>query len=293
MKKILALLLAVMLLVFVFAACNQSTTSTDTPAEVATEAPVAEEETPAEPEVVEEPEEVVAPAEPVELTISAAQSMQDVLPQIADAYAVVHPEVTIVWNFGGSGKLETQITEGAPSDIFISAAQKNMNNLADADYILTDSRFDLLENKVVLVVPAGATLGISSFEDAVELAGTFALGDPESVPAGQYAQEIYTYLGLWDTVVAKASLGEDVRTVLSWVESGDADVGVVYATDAATTTGVTVVANAPEGSHSPIVYPAAVLSQSENPEAAQAFLDFLKGSEATALLEASGFSPLA
>jgi len=156
--------------------------------------------------------------------------------------------------------------------------------------IIEATRTDLLVNKVVLIVPQNSALGITSFEDAATLAATFAVGDPASVPVGQYTEEVYTFLGLWDAVSSKATLDPEVRTVLSHIASGDADAGVVYATDAATEPTVTVIAEAPTGSHAPVVYPAGVLAGSASPEQAAEFLTFLKSAEAATLFEASGFA---
>jgi molybdate transport system substrate-binding protein len=284
MKKTLALLIALAIML-TFAACTSGTASpTSPPAETAPadNAPAAE--------PTAEPAPTTAP-DPVELNVSAAASLTDVMSLIADEYKAEHPEVTLTFNFGSSGALQTQIEEGAPADLFLSAGQKQMTALQDAGLIVDDTRTDLLINKVVLIVPQNSALGITTFEDAAEKSNVFAIGDPASVPAGQYAEEVYTSLGLWDTITAKATLGTDVRAVLNWVESGDADAGIVYATDAATTPNVTVVAEAPEGSHTPIVYPGAVIAASEHQEAAKAFLDFLKTGAATALFESAGFSP--
>ena len=242
-----------------------------------------------EPSATPGPEETAA--EPVELYISAAASLTDALNEIQELYALAAPDVTLTITYASSGNLQTQIEEGAPADVFISAAQKQMNALEDGSLIQNDTRIDLLENKVVLIVPAGSDAGIAGFEDAATgKAAKVAIGDPDSVPAGQYAREVFTSLGIYDAVSAKAVLGSDVRQVLNWIETGDADCGVVYATDAATSDGVTVVTEAPEGSVSPIIYPAAVLAGSENTGTAQAFLAYLQGGEAAAVFEAYGFS---
>jgi molybdate transport system substrate-binding protein len=198
--------------------------------------------------------------------------------------------VTLTFNFGSSGTLQTQIEEGAPADVFLSAAQKQMDALAEKDLIIADTRRNLLVNKVVLIVPANSDKGITSFEDVATDKVTVAAIGGENVPVGDYAREVFTTLGTLDTVLAKASLGSDVRQVLSWVESGDADCGIVYATDAATTGGVTIVAEAPEGSHKAIVYPGAVIADSANADTAQAFLDYLSSPAAAAKFEAAGFT---
>jgi molybdate transport system substrate-binding protein len=238
-----------------------------------------------------EPTETATPApEPVKLMVAAAASLTDVTAEIIEAYKTVAPNVTLTFTYGASGALQTQIEEGAPVDIFMSAAQKQMDALADESLLLDGSRINLLENKVVLIVPKDSTLGLASFDDlAKDSVKTVAIGDPASVPAGQYAEEVLTSLGIKDKVEAKANLGTDVRQVLTWVESGDVDAGIVYATDAATTDKVTVVCEAPADSVKKIVYPVAILKASTNAEAAQAFIDYLKTDDCKALFEKYGF----
>lgn len=225
----------------------------------------------------------------VELMISAAASLTDVMEEIGKAYEAA-TGVKTVFSFDSSGTLQTQIEEGAPADVFVSAAQKQMNALEEQGLIVADSRINLLENKVVLVVPQDSDLDIATFEDvATDKVQMVAIGG-ESVPVGQYTQQIYEHLGLWDAISAKANLGENVRAVLAWVESGDVDCGIVYATDAASTDGVRVIAEAPEGSVAPVIYPAAVIAASAHLDAAQAFVDYLTSDEAVALFEAAGFA---
>ncbi len=229
-------------------------------------------------------------AEETELYVLAAASLTDVMAQIGEAYRETAPDVRLTFVFDSSGTLQSQIEAGAPADIFVSAAQKQMNALEEEGLIVKESRRDLLVNSVVLIVPADSEAAISSFEDVEdEKVKMVAIGD-ESVPVGQYTQAIYEHLGLWEAVKAKANLGSNVRAVLAWVESGDVDCGVVYATDAASTDRVRVVAQAPEGSHQPVIYPAAVVAATQRAEAAQAFLSYLAGPEARALFEAAGFT---
>lgn len=232
-----------------------------------------------------------SPAETVEINVSAAASLTDAAATLAEAFAKQHPEIKLVYNFGSSGKLQQQIEEGAPADLFLSAGQKQMNALAEKDLIDSGSRVDLLKNEVVLIVPADSALALGAFEDVVkDDVKMIAVGEA-SVPVGQYTEDVFTHLGIWDQVQAKANFGQDVRNVLAWVEEGQADCGVVYATDAAITDKVKVVAAAPEGSHKPVVYPAAVIQSAEHPQEAQVFLDFLKTPEAAAIFEQYGFKP--
>lgn len=228
---------------------------------------------------------------PVELLVSAAASLTDVMPEIAEAYALAAPNVTLTFTYGSSGALRTQIEEGAPADVYISANMKHMNALLDEDLILPDSNFSLLENKVVLIVPLDSDLGMTSFEEVgTDLVSMVGIGEPTSVPAGQYAQQVFESLGIWDAVSAKANFATDVRQVLMWVEEGAVDCGVVYATDAMTSDSITVITEAPEGSCSKIIYPAAAIVTTENEEAALAFLDFLTTDGAMAVFESFGFS---
>jgi molybdate transport system substrate-binding protein len=237
-------------------------------------------------------QEATEPAAPVELIIGAAASLTLPLTEIADNYMADHPNVTIKLNFASSGNLQTQIENGAPTDIFFSAATKQMTALEDQDLILDGSRVELLRNEIVLIVPADSALGLDAFEDAASDAVTsVAVGDPASVPAGQYAEQAFTFLGIWDAVSAKAVLGSDVKQVLSWVSTAEADCGVVFKTDAISDGGVRIIAMAPDGSHNAVVYPVAVVKASAQPDAAAAFIEYLKTDAATAVFEANGFLP--
>ena len=224
------------------------------------------------------------------LTVSAAASLQQPLEQLAKDYEAAHPGIAISLNFGGSGMLAQQIEQGAPADIFLSAAPQPMDQLAGQGLILPDTRRDLLRNQVVLIVPRYAA-GPDGFpalaSPSVKL---LALGDPATVPAGSYGRATLQSLGLWDAVQSKLVLAKDVRQVLTYVETGNADAGIVYATDAAQSRKVKVAAVAPAGSHPPVVYPAAVLRRSAHPAAARAVLDFLAGASARAVFERDGFT---
>lgn len=227
---------------------------------------------------------------PIELNVFAAASLTEALTEIAELYKAVQPDAALSFNFDSSGTLQRQIESGAAADIFISASKKLMDALSEGGYLLEGTRKELLKNKVVLIVPEGSELGLNDFrdvaDDRVELV---ALGNAD-VPAGQYAQEIFTALGVWEEVSSKASLGSNVKEVLTQVVSGSVDCGVVYATDAASTTGVEVVAEAPVDSHKPVVYPVAVLKASASHDAARDFLDFLETPEAVKVFEALGFT---
>lgn len=268
-KRCIALVLALLL---ALAATGCAGPGAAAPAPVPTAAPTQEPET-------------------VELSVSAAASLTEALTRIQAAYQKEEPYVNITMNFASSGALQTQIEEGAPADLFLSAAQKQMDALSEKGLIVEESRVNLLENKVVLIVPKDSTANITGFEDCLgDAVGMIAIGDPASVPVGQYAQEVFTYLNGWDTVLAKANLGTDVKQVLSWVESGDVDCGVVYSTDAAVSEGVRIIAEAPEGSHKTVSYPAALVKAGEHQEAAQDFLDYLKTDAARQIFTEYGFT---
>ena len=224
-------------------------------------------------------------AEEVELHILAAASMTDVLTEIADKYKEEHPEITLTFSFDSSGTLQTQIEEGAPADVFISAALKQMNELNEQGLMDEDSIIELLENKVVLIKPKGSELDIASFEDVASDKVTMAAIGNSDVPVGQYTQTIYENLGLWDQIQEKANYATNVRQVLDWVATKNADCGIVYATDAAIEPEVEIISEAPEGSCTPAIYPAGIVKDSEYPEQAKEFMDFLKTDEVKEIFE--------
>ena len=242
-----------------------------------------------------------------EIIVFAAASMTETLTEIKTMYEEANPGVTIVYNFDSSGTLKTQIQEGADCDVFISAGQKQMNqldvsadpkvNTEELDFVLEGSRLDLLENKVVLVVPEGNPKGIESFDQLAELLKTgdvlMAMGNSD-VPVGQYTQKILAFYELNEEELAKAGVltyGSNVKEVTTQVKEGSVDCGVVYCTDAFSAE-LTVIDSAVAEMCGQVIYPAAVLNVSANPEAAQAFLDYLSTDEAMAVFEAVGFSPV-
>ena len=248
----------------------------------AEETPAAEETTEAE----ETAAETEAEPEPVTLNIFAAASMTETLTEIQEMYKETAPNVTLVFNFDSSGTLKTQIQEGADCDIFISAAQKQMNQLdKDAnpevnteglDFVLEGTRVNLLENKVVLAVPDGNPKDIQNFEDlGTDKLSLLALGN-EDVPVGQYSTEILTNLGILDKLEAdgKITYGSNVKEVTTQVSEAAADAGIIYATDAYSA-GLTVVDQAGSDLCKQVIYPAAVLNISETQEAAKEFLAYL------------------
>lgn len=299
MKKNLALLL-VLTMVFALAACGgqSAPAATQAPAEEAANQP-AEEAAPAE---------ETAPAEEIELIVFAAASMTETLTEIKDLYEAANPGVKITYNFDSSGTLKTQIQEGAECDLFISAGQKQMNQLDSTaseevnteglDFVLQGSRINLLENKVVLVVPEGNPKGIESFDQLAELLKNgevlMAMGNSD-VPVGQYTQKILAWYELNEDELSSAgkiTYGTNVKEVTTQVSEASVDCGVVYCTDAFSA-GLTVVEGATAEMCGQVIYPAAVLNVSTHPEAAQSFLDYLTTDEAMAVFEAVGFSPAA
>ncbi len=228
---------------------------------------------------------------PVELNVSAALSLTDVLKEINALYIQENPDITITPNFASSGTLQQQIEQGAPVDVFISAAATQMDNLQNGNLVLTDTRKNLLNNSVVLIVPIDSTLDITSFNDLIlDKVKQIAIGDPKSVPAGKYAQQTFDKLGITEQVKSKEVLGNDVRQVLTYVETGNVEAGIVYATDALISTKVKVVASAPAEINAKIVYPVAVIKASKNVDAAKAYIAFLFSDEAKVIFEKYGFT---
>lgn len=242
-----------------------------------------------------------------ELVVFAAASMKETLTEIQALYEKEHSDVKLVFNFDSSGTLKTQIQEGADCDLFISAAQKQMNQLDSAcdaeknpdglDFVLQGSRIDLLENQVCLVVAKDNPAGLNSFDDlkAALEAGSIlmAIGNAD-VPVGQYTQKILTYMGLDEEALAKAGVltyGTNVKEVTSQVSSGAVDCGIVYGTDAHSA-GLTVAGTATAEMCGQVIYPAAVMKGSSHAEAAQAFLDFLKTDACSDVFRSVGFKPL-
>lgn len=228
--------------------------------------------------------------EEITITLAAAASLknsfdEELIPMFEDA----NPNIKVQATYDSSGKLQSQIEEGADIDVFMSAAMTQMDALSDGGLVDEDSIIELLENKIVLIVPENNTKEITTFEEILN-GDNIAIGDPESVPAGQYAEESLTNLNLWDPVSEKSSLGTNVTEVLNWVAEASADAGIVYATDAASNDKVNVVAEAPEGSVSKVIYPIGIVSGSANKDAAQKFMEFMATEESSAVFESYGFT---
>ncbi|MDO5116742.1 MAG: molybdate ABC transporter substrate-binding protein [Synergistaceae bacterium] len=227
-----------------------------------------------------------------ELSVFAAASMTESMNQIAQLYQKVDPNVKIVYNFDSSGTLRTQIQQGAECDIFISAGQKQMNDINDA-FVMPGTRFNIVANQVVLIVPKGKNAtGIKDFADvATDKVKLIALGNSD-VPVGQYSEEIFKNMKLWDKLNAdnKITFASNVKEVLAQTAAAAVNCGVVYSTDAATSDAVEIVASAPQGTHKPIVYPAAIMKNTKNKAAAEAFVKYLKGDECSAIFKKIGFA---
>lgn len=229
--------------------------------------------------------------EKVELLVSAAASLKDAAKEVADKYTAINPNVKITCTFGASGALQTQIEEGAPADIFISASKKSVTALQEKGLLVDKTIKDLVGNKLVLIVPKDSKKNIKGFEDAAtDTVSNIALGEPKAVPAGQYTEEVFTNLKLLDSVKKKATYGSDVKQVLSWVESEEVDCGVVYSTDALISEKVKVICEAPKDSHKAIVYPVAVIKNSNNLKDALLFYEYLCSKDSGEVFEKYGFT---
>jgi len=226
-------------------------------------------------------------AEPVVLTVSAAASLRVPLDALKTEFEKANPDVSVVYNFGSSGSLQQQIFNGAPVDVFISAAARQMDELEKAGLIVPGSRFVLLGNSLVLIAPAGSQ-GIQGFGDLASVR-TLAIGEPKSVPAGMYAMDILGYFGLVEAMSGRMVYAKDVRQVLVYVESGNAEAGIVYGSDAVGSKAVRFVAVAPADSHKKVEYPAAIVRSSAHAAEAARYLGFLRSESASALFKSAGF----
>ena len=295
LKKLITFFLVCTML-FSLAACSSDTENgkNDTLQSPAVSSEPSEDVTP---EVSSEPTNEPT-SEPIELIVFAAASMTETMNTIAEMYKEVAPYVTIVYNFDSSGTLKTQIQEGADCDIFISAGQLQMNqidinggedNTENLDFVIEDTRFDIVKNTCVICVPEGNPAGITSFEDVnTDKVSLIALGNSD-VPVGQYSEEIFTTLGFWNDIQDKITFGSNVKEVTTQVAEAAVDCGVVYATDAYSA-GLEWVAVAGDDLCQPPVYPAAVLNITKNEQAARDFLEYLKTDECSTVFESVGFA---
>jgi molybdate transport system substrate-binding protein len=226
----------------------------------------------------------------IELLVSAAASLKDVTNEIKASFESKHPNITLTFNYGSSGKLAQQIEQGAPSDIFLSASKKDMDMIQAKNLILNDTRKDFAKNELVLIANRDSSLNVSSFENIpTNKINHFAIGEPQSVPAGSYTKETFQKLKLWEKLQSKIVMGSDVRQVLTYVESGNAELGVVYTSDALVSKKVKVLATAKQKWHSPIIYPSAVIANSAHADDAKVFITFLLSEKAQEILRKNGF----
>lgn len=286
MKKQICLVMAAMMAAGMLAGCDRSAKETTA---AATEAATIAAETTAEETTAKET--TAASGEETEILVAAAASLKNAYEdKLIPMFEEANPGVTVKGTYDSSGKLQTQIEEGLDADVFMSAATKQMKALDEEGMIASDTITDLLENKIVLIVPTGNEKKLEKFED-IEKADSIALGDPASVPAGQYSEEALTNLGIWDKIQDKVSFGTNVTEVLNQV-AASADAGIVYATDAASMADkVEVVAEAPEGSLSKkVIYPVAVVKGTAHEEVAKEFVAFLQTDKAITVFEDYGFS---
>jgi len=229
-------------------------------------------------------------AEPVTILVGSATSLQDALKELTPLFQSAHPHITVKYSFTAPGALQQQIERGAPIDVFISGASKQMDALQAKGLILTDTRRNLVSNRLALVVPRSSSLVLTDFRQLTKQEiKRIAMGEPRSVPVGQYAEEVLRSLGIWEQLRPKLVLGNTARNVLATVESGNADAGIVFMTDAQISDRVKQVAVAPKNSHAPIVYPIAVVSTSREQKSAQAYVQFLTGPLARPVFSKYGF----
>lgn len=221
--------------------------------------------------------------------VAAAASMETSLEELNSIFLEENPDIKLESTYDSSGKLQIQIEEGLEADVFLSASNKQMDVLNEEGLIDSDSIIPLLENKIVLIVPDNSTLEINSFEDILK-ADKIAIGDPASVPAGQYGKEVLESLGIYDQVEEKASFGTNVTEVLNWVAEGSADIGIVYATDGAKTDKVKIVGEAPDGSlEKPVIYPIGIVKGSDNKDIGEKYIEFLSSDRAKEIFRNYGF----
>ncbi|WP_105303901.1 molybdate ABC transporter substrate-binding protein [Anaerolactibacter massiliensis] len=293
MKRLIALTSAIAL---ALAGCGSSSSSAATAAASTAAASAA---------ASEAAETTASAAEHSEVIVFAAASMTETLNQIKETYEAENPGVTMTFNFDSSGTLKTQIQEGADCDLFISAGQKQMNqlditassdvNTEGLDFVDPDTRINLLENKVTLAVPEGNPKGIESFDQLADLLKNgdvlMAMGNSD-VPVGQYTQKILAYYGLDETTLAnegRITYGTNVKEVTTQISEASVDCGVIYETDAYSA-GLTSVDSATPEMCGQVIYPAAVLKTGKNPDGAKKFLDYLQTDEAMKVFESVGFS---
>ena len=229
------------------------------------------------------------PFQPVPLMVSAAISLKDALEEIKPIYQKTHQEVELIYNFSSSSSLQQQIEQGAPVDIFISAANQQMDALESKKLLLAGTRQKLLTNQLVLVTPKDKKK-VKKIQDLTQInISRIAMGEPNSVPVGRYTEEVMNFYKILDRIQSKIIYAKNVRQVLSYVETGNVNAGFVYLSDAKTSKKIRLVEVFPKNSHTPIVYPIAVLRDSKNPKIAKEFSQFLLNDSAKKVFNKYGF----
>ncbi|WP_408011581.1 molybdate ABC transporter substrate-binding protein [Pseudalkalibacillus sp. A8] len=229
----------------------------------------------------------------VELHVLTAASLTDALKQIEKDFEEAHPEIEVILNFASSGTLQRQIEQGAPADIFISASEKEFNRLNKKDLLHADYTKNILSNQMVLVTNKANKSNIQNPEDLKkDQVKRISIGTPVSVPAGKYAKETLESMELWERVEDKIVYAKDVRQVLSYIETGNVDVGFVYASDAKTSSKVTIHNSIDSDLHSPIIYPAGVLKNTQHPDEAKMFYEYLQHQQSKDTFKEFGFKPI-
>lgn len=224
------------------------------------------------------------------ILVAAAISLQKALQEITPIYTSANPNQTVRYNFAASGILARQIEQGAPVDVFIAAADKQMNDLQQQELLVAGTQKILLTNQLVLIVPKQSSVSVANFRQLIKpQVKRISIGELRSVPAGLYATEVLKNLGIWEQVKSKFVLGNNVKSVLTTVETGDVDAGIVYLTDAKSSERIEIVATADKKLHSPIRYPVAVIKSSKSPDGARQYLEFLRSKAATTIFKKYGF----
>lgn len=237
----------------------------------------------------------IRPAQGQELILSVAISMKEAIAEVGRPFERAHPGVTLRYNLGASGDLQKQIEAGAPADLFISAAPRQMDELERQGLIVAGSRRNFARNLLTVIVPSDSRLQLRRPADLLQTrVQRIVIGNPKTVPAGQYAEAGFRALGLWDRLQPKLVFAENARQALEYVSRGEVEAGVVYATDAALRADrIREAFRLPADSHPPVTYPVAAVAASPNQRLAQAFIDLLVGREGQAVLARHGFLPLA
>ena len=229
--------------------------------------------------------------ENVELTISAAASLKNAMEVIQQTYQEEHPEIKLTFNFGGSGSLQQQISNGAPVDLFFSADKVKFDRLVVDGTISETDKTDLLGNELVLITPKEKPSSLTSFGDlAKEEIHTISIGTPETVPAGTYAKELLKQINVWEKIESKVIFAKDVRQVLTYIETSNVDAGIVYKTDAMISNKVQIVATANPNTHTPIIYPIGVIKNTKHYEEARDFYTYLQSTESMKVFTDYGFT---